>query len=245
MIKNWNTTGKIKAIIIVFCVYSCSQFNSGKIFGTYEAFYCDTKWTLTLNSDSSFNYGVDWEIDNIVKDGRYHISGDTLVLERVNMHSNKFLIDGDSCLIDIESRYDYCKQWPKVWGSRIRNINYPQLPTENEDLKKDLEWMLQIALDNKEISEYISDTAKTLVIQEYYEINKESNLNLNWNGKEIQFLSKSEIKEQNLKSYIIIDEIKIGLESSIIDFMIMPKHWQGTITLFKKKDGIWKHVNID
>ena len=159
------------------------------------------------------------------------------------LESDKFLIDSAGCLVDIETRYDYCKTWPDEWGSTKKNINYPQLKTSNEKRKQDVEWMLQQAFQNKEILEYFPDTTKSLIVQEYYEINKYADLDLQWYGNQIIFLSEKEIKKQNIKDYIIIDEINVGLKSAMVDLQVMPIFYIGILDFFQKENGQWVHRN--
>jgi hypothetical protein len=232
---------KLLLIISLISAYSCNKLEKGQIFGTYKAFYYETQWILTLNSDSSFTFITEGHIGDFKENGKYLISGDTLVLEKADMEQMKLLIDGDSCLIEIETRFDYCKRCTDEYGSRKRSINYPQLSTENKTLKNNVEWMLQTALNNKKILNYLPDTIDTLFIQDYYEINEKSNMNLNWNGKKVKFLSEVKIKDQNIKSYIIIDEFDVGQKTAMINFNMMPEPWHGTLDFFKKEAGNWKH----
>ena len=58
---------------------------------------------------------------------------------------------GDSCLIEVEMQTDYCNKRPDEWGSRWRDINYPQIKTTDATTKERLLWMLETTLNGKEI----------------------------------------------------------------------------------------------
>jgi hypothetical protein len=91
---------------------NCSQ--EGKLVnGTYRAFFYETEWNLEISGDeftylSSGHLGTERPVT-----GNYKIVGDTLILLTDSLYyHNKFLIDGDSCLIEVEMQTDYCRIRP-------------------------------------------------------------------------------------------------------------------------------------
>jgi hypothetical protein len=218
--------------------------SENNLLGTYNGFFYMTEWELQLKKENSFTYysvghlGGDEEII-----GEFEIKGDTLILLTENVEHSKFLIDGDSCLIDFETRFDFCKNWKN--SSRKRNINYPQLSTGDTKIKEEVEWMIQLTLENKELLEYISDTVQNLIIQEYYEITKESELDLEWYGTPVVFLSEDEIRNLDPQEYLIIDEVIVGAKSAMIDLQIMPEFSVGILEFFYKENGKWVHHQIE
>lgn len=228
-------------IITIFVLFSCEKEKT-TVEGNYKAFFYMTTWELNLTENNEFIYKSEGHLafsDSIT--GKYKTKGDTIILLSEKLDYLKFLKKDYNCIIEIESRFDYCIKWPKIWGSRQQNINYPQLKTSNVKLKKEVEWMLQIALDNKKISERLANINNNLIIQEYFEINKNSNLNLEYNGKPIIFLSEKEIEKREIKEYLIINELSVGLESATVDFQIKPGYGIGTLDFFDKKNGKWIH----
>ncbi len=154
-------------ILLIATLTNCSQ-KRRVVSGTYLAFFYETEWTLKISDDkftylSSGHLGTERPVS-----GDYKIVGDTLMLltDSLSYH-NKFLIDGDSCLIEVEMQTDYCLKRPDEWGSRWRDINYPQIKTTDLDTKKIVLWMLETVLNGREILEYFPDTTKSIVIQEY------------------------------------------------------------------------------
>lgn len=209
--------------------------------GTYLAFFYETEWSIKITDDkftylSSGHLGTERPIT-----GGYKIIGDTLILLTDSIY-NKFLIDGDSCLIDIEMQTDYCAKRGDEWGSRWRDINYPQIKTTNPTTRNRVLWMLETALNGKEILEYFPDSTKSIVVQEYFELNKRADLKLKSHGTEITFLTGEEIKERQIDEYLIIDDVRLGLETGNVDFQVMPEFSTSILEFFEKINGQWTHL---
>jgi hypothetical protein len=211
--------------------------------GTYLAFFYETMWTLEISGDeftylSSGHLGTERPIS-----GEYKISGDTLILltDSLSYH-NKFLIDGDSCLIEVEMQTDYCNKRPDEWGSSWRDINYPQIRTTDPKTKKTVLWMLETVLNGKEILEYFPDTTKSIVIQEYAELNKRVDLNLKSHGTKITFLTEDEIKKKGIEEYLLVSDIRLGAVTGQVSLQIMPEFSDSLLEFFEKQGGQWTHL---
>ena len=200
-------------------------------------------WTLEIADDkftylSSGHLGTEKPVS-----GKYKISGDTLILltDRLYYH-NKFLIDGDSCLIEVEMQTDYCNKRPNEWGSSWRSINYPEINVDDKNTKERVLWMLETALNGQEILEYFPDTTKSIVVQEYFELNKNADLNLKSHGTRITFLTEKEIKKRKIDDYLIIDDVRLGVETGRVDFQVMPEFSTSILEFFEKVNGQWTHL---
>ena len=200
-------------------------------------------WTLEISDDkftylSSGHLGTERPIS-----GKYKISGDTLILLTDSLYyHNKFLIDGDSCLIEVEMQTDYCNKRPDEWGSSWRDINYPQIKTTDLNTKETVLWMLETVLNGKEILEYFPDTTTSIVIQEYAELNKLADLGLKSHGTKITFLTEDEINKQGIDEYLIIDDVRLGVETGKVDFQVMPEFSTSILEFFEKVNGRWTHL---
>ena len=215
--------------------------------GKYQAFFYETWWDLTISDDkftylSSGHLGTERPVT-----GDYTIIGDTLILltDSLSYH-NKFLIDGDSCLIEIEMQTDYCINRPEAdfWGSRWRDINYPQIKTTDQNTKKIVLWMLETVLNGKEILEYFPDTTKSIVIQEYAELNRLADLNLKSHGTKIIFMTADEIKKQGVDEYLIVTDVRLGATTGQVNLQIMPEFAYSLLEFFEKQNGHWTHLKI-
>ena len=71
-----------------------------------------------------------------------------------------------------------------------------------------------------EILEYFPDTTKSIVVQEYFELNKNAGLNLKSHGTDITFLAENEIKKSRIEEYLIIDDVRLGVETGMVDFQL-------------------------
>jgi hypothetical protein len=200
-------------------------------------------WTLEISDDkftylSSGHLGTERPIG-----GEYEISGDTLILLTDSLYNhNKFLIDGDSCLIEVEMQTDYCNKRPDEWGSSWRDINYPQIKTADSNTKKIVLWMLETVLNGKEILKYFPDTTKSIVIQEYAELNRRADLNLKSHGTKITFLTEDEIKKNGIEEYLIVSDVRLGAMTGKVDFQIMPEFSHSLLEFFEKQGGQWTHL---
>lgn len=175
--------------------------------------------------------------------GEYRISGDTLILLTDSLsYLNKFLIDGDSCLIEVEMQTDYCNKRSDEWGSSWRDINYPQIKTTDPKTEKTVLWMLEAVLNGKEILKYFPDTTKSIVIQEYAELNKLANLNLESHGTKITFLTADEIKKKGIQEYLIINDLRLGAMTGKVNLQIMPAFSESLLEFFEKQHGLWTHL---
>jgi len=207
--------------------------------GTYEAFFSETERILEI-VDDKFTYTCTGHLGIGPLSGYYKIVGDTLILLTDSLpYNNKFLIDGDSCLIDVEEQVDYCNRRQNDLASRFRNVNYPQIKTTDNSTKKNVLWMLETVLNGKEILEYFPDTTKSIVVQEYYELNKLTDLNLRSHGTGITFLTEKEIKKQGISEYLIIRDVRLGAMTGSVDFQIMPEFSTSILEFFEKQNGRW------
>jgi hypothetical protein len=200
-------------------------------------------WTLKISGDkfiylSSGHLGTERPVS-----GEYRISGDTLILltDSLSYH-NKFLIDDDSCLIEVEMQTDYCNKRSDEWGSSWRDINYPQIKTTDPKTEKTVLWMLETVLNGKEILKFFPDTTKSIVIQEYAELNKLANLNLESHGTKITFLTADEIKKKGIEEYLIINDLRLGAMTGKVNLQIMPAFSESLLEFFEKQHGHWTHL---
>jgi hypothetical protein len=88
--------------------------------GSYHGSWARTVWSYTFNSDNTYQYETNGHFGNTYTTGKFEILNDTVFLspypkeqqrnELYYHHKDTLLIDGDSCLIQISLRYDYCKR---------------------------------------------------------------------------------------------------------------------------------------
>ena len=96
-----------------------AQANNKSINAMYAGWWGDTNWIYYLKSDNTFLFDINGHFDFSKTIGSYTIVGDTLFLKsfskekqidsNFNKIDSKFLVDGDSCIIDLILKYDYCK----------------------------------------------------------------------------------------------------------------------------------------
>lgn len=229
--------------IALLFILSCSSEKRRVADGTYRAFFYETEWNLDISGDeftylSSGHLGTERPVT-----GNYKIVGDTLILLTDSLsYNNKFLIDGDSCLIEIEMQADYCNRRPDTWGSEWRSINYPQIKTGDKKAEKVVLWMLETVLNGDEILDYFPDSTRSIVIQEYCELNKLADLRLKSHGTNITFMTEEEITKQGIGEYLKVTDIRLGVMTGSVDFLVKHAFPNSLLEFFEKRNGQWTHL---
>lgn len=118
---------KLMLPFILFFIIKTSY--SQTIQASYTGCWAETIWKFEFAKDSTYKRTSSGHYGNTIVSGKYKINSDTLILlggyENTSGTVNKYyLIDGDSCIIDLKLLYDYCTTRPKkvtidgeVWGN--------------------------------------------------------------------------------------------------------------------------------
>ena len=231
----------LTSIILFTC---CSSGGESGVSGEYFGFWAETIWSIKLSDNNTFKIESEGHFGNTKAEGKYSLINDTLILDLPENSAiakytdhRKFITD-DECLVDVESRYDYCKTRPEVWSSLKRNIYYPQIDIDSERNCKIVMSMLQTA-----IAKLQSDTQQdcTIYMEEYYEINKRNGYEFNRFGKDITLLSKTELRENGIINYISIEDFDLGQKSALVHIIIEPylETFNSAIVTFKKVNMEW------
>ena len=111
----------MKGLLIIFLITTLQgASNKNGIEGSYYGSWGQTNWEYHFNSNGTFTFESTGHFGNTLSSGNYYLSNDTLTLNSVEsdtvdievyhkINNKIFLIDGDSCLIDPATGYDYCK----------------------------------------------------------------------------------------------------------------------------------------
>lgn len=229
-----------KYLVPIFVLLSgCSWLNSSN---EYEAYWYETYYKLTLNKNHTFYYLYEGHRGNSEYKGTYKIHNDTIILhESTNeLEELKFLKHDSGCLVELETSFSYCIRTTQEWGSERIAINYPQLKERNQNEKEEVIRLINIALTNPKLEKYFDLSDNPLVIQEYYQINANNNVQLRYKGEEVRILNQKQIEDNGISRYLIIDEVTIGLKYSMIDFQVMPEGYIGVLDFFNKENAEWK-----
>lgn len=237
----------MKYIVAFFCfaLISCNQNTNSSIEGEYFGFWAETIWTIKIQESNNFEISSDGHFGITRTSGKYLLENDTLILNlndtaAISKYTDheKFLVSNDNCLIDIESRYDYCKTASNERSSAKRDIYYPQTSIDSERNKPLVTDMIQKAINSIE-SETKLDS--TIVLNEYYEINKQNDFKFNRFGRDIVLESKNELEKQGITNYILIEHFDFGQKSALVQLRIEPyfESFNSTIVTFKKENSEW------
>ena len=115
---------KVSQILIGLVLLAGCSSDKNSFLGKYYGGWAETLWIVSLHEDNRFEYRIEGHIANQTVTGDFTQVDDTLILTPKNglisdgFKEKKLLIVGDSCLIDLDVGYDYCKSRPDEWISR-------------------------------------------------------------------------------------------------------------------------------
>ena len=149
----------IFSVLLSFC--SSLSFGQG-LNRTYHGWWASTHWTFHFKPNGEYKRVSTGHFGNTTVSGTYKLLGDTLQISSGHRGTyatvnEYYLMEGDSLIIDLYLRYDYKAVIDKnnyFHKSRIRDVKYPQIDSNDEALKSDLEEVLNIASNSKEMSGY-------------------------------------------------------------------------------------------
>ena len=233
---------KLVILAFLFTTISFGQNLEGK----YSGYWADTSWDYTFDVKGNYEYVTAGHFGFTNSKGKYTIKSDTLILNTnsgakysVEIHDYKMLIDRDSCIIDISTRYDFCKVRKTIdEGSNRRNIKYPQVKTDNKRLKAEMEEILLLAFSFPKVTAFyhFNTVSQNLVVKEYYQLNEDLVLPFKIDDRYVNF-----VKEPLGDFYIEITDINLGQYSNI-NFNI-PSEGMFCDLWFAKENGKWKIIS--
>jgi hypothetical protein len=115
-----------------------------------------TTWIFEFKADGSYTRVSAGHFGNTTVNGTYRLNKDTVYLltgykGTYGTVNEKYLLDGDSILIDLNLRYDYkllATPERNYHNSQTRHIKYPQTATADSNTKKELEFVLNLAFNS-------------------------------------------------------------------------------------------------
>lgn len=170
----------VRHIILTFSLLTIfSVVNSQTIEKTFQGWWATTSWTFEFKADGTYKRVSAGHYGNTTVNGTYRLDKDTIYLLTgyKGTHSTvneKYLLDGDSILIDLILRYDYkllAKSKRNFYNSQTRQIKYPQTSTTDINKKKELEFVLNLAFNSADIKKYYHFGKlknRKLIIQNYH-----------------------------------------------------------------------------
>jgi len=116
---------KMNYSILLLLLFGCQ--NQSNVNGKYESFWGETYFALELLPKNKYKYKIEGHLafDNL--EGEYSISKDTLILkgQGLNGFYNKFVLLENDCLMEVETRFEYCKRKSKTWDTKHYPIKSP------------------------------------------------------------------------------------------------------------------------
>ena len=114
-----------KTLIVLISIALLSCKNEAPLTGTYTGFWASSWWTLELQPNNEFKFKSAGHFGTTETVGTFTIEDQLLKLVPVDdstiqlvLERYQFKILGDSCLVDTNLGYDYCKNEPDRLCSR-------------------------------------------------------------------------------------------------------------------------------
>jgi len=256
---------KQAAILIFTFLISIHLIGQESIQGSFKGSWASTYWDYNFKKDGTFTFKSTGHFGYTITKGKYEIKGDTIVLnakgERnkvppaLDIRNEKLIIDGDSCVIDYNLRYDYCnakksKRTYEVekgkfveleYSSRKRNIKFPQTKARTKQEEESLVEILMEALNDSTLLTHYQFENKELsrkpIITSYFEFDNKYDAKIQIQNHPVQIIPKAEITE---KFYIEIEDINITETNISIKLRIKEERIRSSLYLIKNDKGIWK-----
>ena len=203
----------------------------------YEGYYYETLHNLKLESNNTYKYTTEGHLGDYESQGQYTISNDTIELlaqDKIEF-GQYYLKSTNGCIINLEMHTELCKNPENISADPLL-VNYPQTKPKSENEIKDLTMMLNMSLKHPDLGNYFSNRNEVL-IQNYYEVPNTIKTEKLIVGKSVNYISEAETNDNT--EYLLISEIRIGIETAYINIREHDKYG-GNLTFFHKKDGEWK-----
>jgi hypothetical protein len=253
---------RMNKTILILIVVMLNQFDifGQTIEGVYQGWWARTNWTYEFKDNNEFIFNSTGHGGFDTVKGSYIIKGDTIVLNSPKSDSTlafeneQLIIDGDSCIIDLSLRYDYCKKGQVtiddgdsrffIHNSRTRNVKHPQISSDKSKTRNDLNRVLILSLSHKSVSQYYHFDkliSREFIIKSYYEVNESFPLSLSIHGKKAKV--QSDVRND---FYIEIEDINQNENTIDLEFEIVGEGVRVWFT-FELKKGKWtlSHESIN
>ncbi|MBI3235254.1 MAG: hypothetical protein HYZ42_14665 [Bacteroidetes bacterium] len=209
---------------------------------SFQGRWADTRWVFEFHKDGTYQRKSFGHFGNTTIKGKYIIKGDSIyLLKRFHIISGIvneiYLLDKDSMLIELDLRYDYApvsKSGDNSHYSQIRFIKYPQIATDNQYVKSELEKVMNLAFNStfaKQYYHFDSLPQRRLLFADY--LNLKANIH-------VDSIAGIFIPAENISDsfYIEFEDINQSANQIIINIKI---HGEGLRIWFNyiKKKGQW------
>ena len=232
-------------IALCFCLHTLTF---GQFFDrNYAGNWASTSWEFKFTSNGKYTRISQGHFGNTVAKGKYRIIGDTIELtsgykKTAGTVNQFYLMEGDSVIIDLYLRYDYRRVKKKrYWytASRKRKIKYPQTQTDNEEIKSELNKVLNVAFNSSEMRKYyhFDSLDRELIIARYDSLDTKIVVN----GKKSVFLNKDKIEDG---FYIEFRDINVNPNSIDLKIKIADEGVEVWFYFFKVKEN-WEFRKPD
>ncbi len=179
-----------------------------------------------FKKNNTYLWGGFGECGGNVRKGSYYFSDDTIYCrykatdtdKKKKTYFQKFILDKDSFLIDVNSRYDYkptTEKFDNLQASQIRLIKYPQHITNDKSAEATLFWIISDLIKHPEVTALNELFRDTIRFVNYYTLKDTTASSVIDLSKTIQFSSKQFLKVP----YIEISDINFNPKSISIELL--------------------------
>jgi hypothetical protein len=228
----------ITHFIFVFAIVQtvkCQTFDK-----SFSGCWADTFWDFEFKKNGQFTRISNGHYGNTTVKGKYQILNDTLKILTGHQDTHGtinelYLIQEDTILVDIELGYGYLKSSNKYPRNMNCDLSYPDIIGTNQIQIKELEMILNLALNSNPITQYYHFEelpVRKPIIATY----KKLVANIELKGKKAFFIDKENIKDRfflELKDIEIYSN-HISFKVSVADEGVEAKFY------YYKEEDVWK-----
>jgi hypothetical protein len=209
-------------LLCFFSIVALSKILSGQnIDGFFQGYYYETQWAFTLVSNGHYKWETHGHYGFVTERGHYERHGDTLLLykwlddevvDRDNRIDHILYVFSDSCLVDLNNKFDYCII-PKgqLWlSSKKRYLEYPQIPATDSSQIALTARLLQLALEWEPACALFScdtNSVQPLYILDYFELRQGQQPSITCHNRQVQFIEESMYDTIDSDEKLIVTEI--------------------------------------
>ena len=184
----------------------------------------------------TFEYKTKYHLGGDPVSGNYKVVNDTIILDsKQDIPFGKYYLKSQKgCIVNLEMHTELCAD-PDSISENLLLINYPQVKPKSTSQIEDLKYFLEVSLNHPDLLEY-TENRPVLFVKEYFEINPSLPFTIDLTDKIVTIISEEEAIDY--EEYLVINEIKIGIESVGINIG-RNNDYGGNLTFFEKVAGNW------
>lgn len=235
-----NTTFRILLLLLITLNSAFSQTFEKKFSGCWG----DTDWDFEFYKTGKYKRMSAGHYGFTTVEGDYIIKKDSITLisgyeDTDGTVNEKYIIDNDSILIDLQLGYGYplaTKKYTDTNLTKYCDIQYPKIQSVNPETEKRVEEALNLAFNSEQLKQFYQFDKypqRKIIVANYYKLNAKIQV-----GKhEIVFMPQDKIKDD---FYLEFTEFGVSLPYQCYFEIKIPFKKATLFFIYRHENGQWK-----